>query len=256
MDAPLGSADESAARFDQRELHDLLRGLSGELCRPLASMRMGFDLLMSDEASALAVSRGGHVDTLRGLCDELLRLTRSYLDYAEVLRASRAPSLGAYSLGALVGEVDRGFATDARRKGLDWSAEAVDDGALVVTDAARWQRIAGALVSNAIKFTPPGGRVQVVGRIEADRFSLAVLDDGPGMSLEEARRVFEPFYRLARDEYAVEGNGLGLSIARELAGQIGGRVELAPRAEGGVAALAAFPRSAAVDRLDRGRDKS
>ena len=63
---------------------------------------------------------------MRGLCDELLRLTRSYLDYAEVLRGSRPPALGSFSLGALVGEVDRTFAAAAREKGLGWDAEAAD----------------------------------------------------------------------------------------------------------------------------------
>ncbi len=243
MDAhPDPVADGPSARFDRRELHDLLCNLSGELCRPLASLRMGFDLMLGGRPPVFSAAQEGHVATMRGLCDELLRLTRSYLDYAEILRAARPPSLGAYSLGALVREADRTFATTAREKGLHWSTEVVDGEALVTTDASRCQEILAALISNAIKFTPPGGRVRVEGEVGDESWSLAVVDDGPGMAPEEVRRVFEPFYRLTRDEHSVEGNGLGLSIARELAAQLGGAIQLESCEGEGVSAVAVFPR--------------
>jgi signal transduction histidine kinase len=247
MDAhPDHGVDGQPARFDRRELHDLLCSLSGELCRPLASLRMGFDLLLGGVPPVFSTEQVGHVAVMRGLCDDLLRLTRGYLDYAEVLRDSRPLCLGSYSLGALVAEVDRTFAEAAREKGLDWSAEVGDGDALVTTDASRCQLILAALASNAIKYTPPGGRVQVVGKVGDDSWSLAVIDDGPGMSPDEAGRVFEPFYRLTRDEHSVEGSGLGLSVARELAAQIGGRIELVSRPEEGAAAFARFPRDVAA----------
>lgn len=254
MDAhPDSAAVGPPARFDRRELHDLLCNLSGELCRPLASLRMGFDLLLGDRPPAFSADQEGHVATMRGLCDDLLRLTRSYLDYAEVIRASRPPSLGSYSLGALVREADRTFAATAREKGLDWSAEAVDADVMVSTDASRCQGILAALVSNAVKFTPPGGRVRVEGKAGDGSWSLAVVDDGPGIEPDEVRRVFEPFYRLTRDEHSAEGNGLGLSIARELAAQLRGRIVLESHAGGGVSALAIFPRDSgqAGDAPDR-----
>lgn len=242
MDAhPDPGPDGPSSRFDRRELHDLLCSLSGELCRPLASLRMGFDLMLGGGVPTFSAAQSGHVATMRGLCDDMLRLTRSYLDYAEVIRASRPPALGAYSLGALVREVERTFGGAAREKGLDWSAEAIDGDAIVTTDAARCQQILAALVSNAVKFTPSGGRVRVVGRLGDGSWSLAVTDDGPGMAPDEVHRVFEPFYRLVRDEHSAEGNGLGLSIARELAAQLGGRIELASREGEGVAAVAVFP---------------
>ncbi|WP_337174292.1 HAMP domain-containing sensor histidine kinase [Paludisphaera sp.] len=245
MDAhPDPGVDGVTARFDRRELHDLLCGLSGELCRPLASLRMGFDLLLGGTPPVFSAAQVGHVSAMRGLCDDLLRLARGYLEYAEVLRASRPLSLGSYSLGALAAEVDRAFAASAREKGLGWSVEVADADALLTTDVSRCQLILVALVSNAIKFTPPGGRVRVVGEVDDDSWKVSVVDDGPGMTQEEAARAFEPFYRLTRDEHAVEGSGLGLPIARELASQIGGRIELTASEGEGVVAVAIFPRVA------------
>ncbi|MDG3005255.1 sensor histidine kinase [Paludisphaera mucosa] len=245
MDAPLEACPDShPTRFDQRELHKLLCSLSDELCRPLASLRTGFDLMLGDGPADFTGDQKGHVATMRSLCDDLLRLTRSYLDYAEVIRGGRSPSLGTFSIRALVYEIDRSFGAAARAKGLDWRAEAVDGDVLVATDATRCQQIFAALVSNAIKFTPAGGRVHVEGKADADSWSLIVSDDGPGVPADQQGRIFEPFYRLNRDEHSsAEGNGLGLSIGLELANQLHGRILLDSDEGRGAVVRVVFPRT-------------
>ncbi len=98
---------------------------------------------------------------------------------------------------------------------------------LVVTDASRCQQILGNLVSNALKYTPIGGQVRVSGKAEADSWSVTVSDSGPGIPPDAIEMVFEPFFRLARDEHSgVEGNGLGLAICRELVTQLQGTITL------------------------------
>jgi signal transduction histidine kinase len=220
--SPAGPLDE---RFDRKELHALLCSLSHELCRPLASLRTGFDLLISDGPAAVSPQQMGHVTTMIGLCDELLHLARSYLDYAEVVRGARTPVLGTFSIGAIVAEIDRQFGPVARARGQAWKVVADDPDARVVTDASRCQQVIGNLVSNAIKYTPPAGSVAVSARVEGDSWNLTVDDDGPGVPADSLDRIFEPFFRLPRDEQAkIEGHGLGLSICRELAAQLHGRV--------------------------------
>ncbi|AMV37538.1 sensor histidine kinase [Planctomyces sp. SH-PL62] len=241
--APVGP---TPPRFDQQELHNLLCSLSGELCRPLASLRTGFDLLLGDGPTDFSAAQKGHVGTMRTLCDELLRLTRSYLDYAEVIRGTRSPSLGTFSIRALVHEIDRSFGAAARAKELDWRAEAAegDGDVLVVTDACRCQQLFAAVVSNALKFTPPGGRVRIEGKADAESWSLTVADDGPGVPPSYQQRIFEPFFRLDRDEHSsVEGNGLGLSIGLELVNQLHGRIFLDSDEGRGTVVRIVFPRT-------------
>src|SRR5262249_36674096 len=96
--------------IDQSELRSILCDLSHELCRPLASLRAGFDLLLGDSGSAVTHDQRGHVLTMISLCDDLLRLTRSYLDYAGIIQGSRPLCLGSFTLGALIAEIDRQFA--------------------------------------------------------------------------------------------------------------------------------------------------
>ncbi len=236
--------DSPEPRFDRKELHTLMCSLSHELCRPLASLRSGFDLLIADGPEAVSPQQMTHVRTMMGLCDELLLLTRGYLDYAELARGSRTPTLGTFSIGAIVRELDRQFGALARSRGQSWRAVALEPDATVVTDASRCQQVFGNLVSNAIKYTPPGGTVAVSARVEGDSWRLTVDDDGPGVPADARDQIFEPFFRLTRDEHSkVEGAGLGLSICRELAAQLHGRIVVESEEGRGTSMTVVLPRN-------------
>jgi signal transduction histidine kinase len=161
------------------------------------------------------------------LCDDLLRLTRSYLDYAGIVQGSRPLCLGSFTIGALIHEIGRQFAPIAVSRQVLWESHVDSPETSVVTDASRCQQIVGNLVSNALKYTPMGGKVRVAGKAEADSWSIVVSDSGPGIPADAVDMVFEPFFRLARDEHSgIEGNGLGLAICRELVTQLGGETTL------------------------------
>jgi signal transduction histidine kinase len=88
----------------------------------------------------------------------------------------------------------------------------------VFGDPGRLHQLLGNLLSNSIKFSPRGGRVQVV--VDAvDRFArVQVMDEGPGVPESERAQLFERFYRLASStEAGVPGTGLGLAIAKSVA---------------------------------------
>jgi signal transduction histidine kinase len=221
----------------------LLSNLSHELCRPLVSLRAGFDLLLEDPADSMAREQRTHLLTMVSLCDDLIRLARGYLDYAGLVESSRNPSLGTFSLGAIIGEIDRQFAHRATDAGLSWETIASEPAASVITDASLCQQIFGNLISNALKYTPRGGRIKVEGTVEDDHWRLAVIDDGPGIPADSLDKVFEPFYRLPRDEHSrIEGNGLGLAICRELTERLGGAISLDSSPGGGTIALVGLPR--------------
>jgi signal transduction histidine kinase len=228
--------------IDPVELRSLLSSLSHELCRPLASLRAGFDLLLGDKSSAVTGEQRGHLLTMVSLCDDLLRLARGYLDYAG-LANGRAPSLGKFSLGAIVREIDRQFRGAASAAGLGWETFSDEPENLVVTDASLCQQIFGNLVSNALKYTPRGGHVRVEALSGAEDWCLAVIDDGPGIPPDSLDRVFDPFFRLPRDEHSrIEGNGLGLSICRELTERLSGAVVLDSTPGAGTTVKVHFPR--------------
>ncbi len=231
--------------IDHGALRSILSNLSHELCRPLISLRTGFDLLLGDSPSAITAEQRGHLLTMVSLCDDLLRLTRGYLDYAAIVQGSRPLSLGSFTVGALIDEIDRQFAPLASSRRIKWVSHAELPESVIVTDASRCQQIFGNLVSNALKYTPQGGEVRITGKVDADSWSLTVSDSGPGIPTEAVDKVFEPFFRLARDEYSgIEGSGLGLAICRELVIQLQGAIVLDSVDGQGTSISVRFPRHA------------
>jgi signal transduction histidine kinase len=227
---------------DQCQVRSVLANLSHELCRQLGSLRAGFDLILGEAPSPFAQDQRGHLLTMVSLCDDLLRFTRSSLDYANVAQGSRPLCLGVYTIGALVHEIDRQFAPVAAARGITWESHAGHPESPVVTDASRCQQVFGNLASNALKYTPIGGRVRISGRAVADSWHVTIADSGPGIPEESHESVFEPFVRLPRDERAgIEGSGLGLAICRELVMQLHGKISLESVASGGTSITVRFP---------------
>jgi signal transduction histidine kinase len=237
-----------AARLllDPIELKSVLSNLSHELCRQLASLRAGFDLVLGESPSQITADQRAHLLTMVSLCDDLLSFTGSSLDYAAIAHGSRPLCLGSFTTGALVQEIDRQFAPIARSRRIHWETHASNPESVVKTDASRCQQIVGNVVSNALKYTPPGGRVSVAGVVEGDFWRLSVSDSGPGIPDSWHQRVFEPFVRLPRDEKAgIEGNGLGLAICRELVAQLHGSITLESSEGLGTSMTFRFPGAAA-----------
>jgi signal transduction histidine kinase len=83
------------------------------------------------------------------------------------------------------------------------------------------------LLSNALKFTPPGGKVQVNGTQRQDAIEISVSDTGIGIAKEQYEAVFDKFYQVGSTTKGVrEGTGLGLSITKALVEEHGGRISL------------------------------
>jgi signal transduction histidine kinase len=243
--------------IDRGELRTLLSSLSHELCRPLASLRAGFELLLGDPANPVTDDQRGHLLTMVSLCDELLGLTRGYLDYAGLVGGGRPPTLGTFSMGALIREIDRQFRPDALARGLFWDAAASCPEAEILTDASFCQQIFGNLVNNAIKYTPAGGHVRIEAEAGMSDWCVAVTDDGPGIPAESLDRVFEPFFRLPRDEHSrIEGNGLGLAICRELCEQLGGKIVIDSNPGAGTTVKVQFPRNPRGEAVANTRPKT
>lgn len=93
-----------------------------------------------------------------------------------------------------------------------------------------WRSLLGNLVDNALRYCPPGSRIEVSLDERAGGLSLRVADDGPGIAPSDWPRVFERFWRA--DQTQASGSGLGLAIARQVVQSLGGRIEVGPGLEG------------------------
>jgi len=229
---------------NQQALHALLCGIGRELRDPLAGLRTGFDQLLGDAPEPIPPELQSHVATITGLCDELLRLAGGYLEYADAVRGPSPTRPEVLTLGAIVSDLDRRFGGKARDRGLIFETAVAAADAQVVADPGRCARIFDNLINNAIAYTPSGGRVRVEAGLDGDTWILTVEDDGPGIPADSQTRVFEPFHRLNRDEHSsTPGEGLGLSVCRELVAQLRGQIVLQSAADQGARFTVVLPKS-------------
>ncbi len=192
-----------------------------ELRSPLAALRLqvqGLQRARDDAARQLAVERLlGGIDRATRLVEQLLMLARQQAHRADGQAAQPV------ELAALAAQVVAEAAAQASAKGIDLGLGVAEAG--TVTGHAEPLRILLVnLVDNAIKYTPPGGTVDVTVRREGVHLVLAVDDSGPGIAEPDRARVRDRFYRVPGS--GANGSGLGLAIADTIAQLHGSALEL------------------------------
>ena len=149
-------------------------------------------------------------------------------------------------LDRVVNECAEWAAPRAAELGLELSVDA-EPVLLPAADPARLAQAVDHLVSNALNYTPPGGRVEVRVTADGDHAVVQVADTGVGMSDEDAERLFERFFRASSAvDGAVPGVGLGLSIVKAITELHGGCVEVDTHAGAGTTLRVRLPMRAAV----------
>ena len=212
-----------------------LRHVSHELKTPLTALREGAELLHDQVAGPLAPPQRRVVSIMRDNSIKLQRLIEELLDYQRALHAAASLEMRTVALDVLVSEAVREHELAARAKGLRLEVEAQP--ASLEADPDKLRSVVDNLISNAVKFTPPGGRIAVRARAASGEAMIEVLDSGPGVPAEERESIFNLFFRGRRSENAsasgVKSSGLGLAIARELVEAHGGHIAVVPEGSGG-----------------------
>jgi two-component system phosphate regulon sensor histidine kinase PhoR len=201
---------------------DFVANISHELRTPLASIKALVETLeggaLDDEEAARYFLRlmNGEVEHLTQLVRELLELSRIESGQLSLAREAIAPRL-------LVERALTRLAAQAERGGIALVADAADDLPPVLADPERIGQVLLNLLHNAIKFTPPGGRVIVGAARRGDAVAFSVRDSGTGIDPDDLPRIFERFYK-ADKARSGGGTGLGLAIVKHLVGAHEGAV--------------------------------
>jgi signal transduction histidine kinase len=205
--------------------HHLLANLVHELGRPLGAILSAVQALKSvPEADVrfrreLLVGIEQELYRLRHLIDDLTRLHDRILGTLEI---QREPVRAAEWLS----RVALPWREAARQKDLRWTSAVPADLPVVEIDADRLTQALGNLLTNAIKYTPAGGTVDLSAGLHDESIWISVSDTGPGIAPEERARIFEPFYRGQASRRFPQGMGLGLAIAHDVVVAHGGRLEV------------------------------
>lgn len=196
----------------ENERGRFLRSVSHELKTPLAALREGTQLLADGVAGELSAQQRKVTQIMRGSVLRLQSLIDDLLQMQRLAHESDRVTPTPVALGSLVRDVVTAHLLTAGQRRIRFNGPVAD---VTVEGSGERLRVAlDNLVSNAVKFSPDGGQVEVT-LTRADELAvIEVKDQGPGIPPAERERVFEAFVR-AKGSAAIEGSGLGLAIARE-----------------------------------------
>jgi signal transduction histidine kinase len=171
--------------------------------------------------------------------ERTITLLNNFLDLTRLDAGRMQPIWRAVDPGAVVRRVLTGFEPAAEEKQLTLSAQVPGEPPVIETDPVRLQQILVNLVSNAVRHSPAGGRIEVGVRVDTTAIEFTVRDEGPGIPADAQERIFEPFERF--DPASGLGTGLGLPVSRRLAEVLRGRLTLSSSTEKGAVFTLALP---------------
>lgn len=213
-------AAEGLLESEQRSR--FLAAISHELRTPLNSI-LGFaQLLLQPGFGSLDDRQHRYVTNINYSGQQLLELINELLDLSKLQAGEFAVGVQPVATRPVIDQVVERMMPIAEAKGVElrkgpWSP------ALAAADPRRLAQIFQNLISNAIKFTPAGGRVVVTCARRASRVEVEVADTGVGIEQESLERIFEEFYQVPREDgEEATGTGLGLALSRRLARAMGG----------------------------------
>ena len=195
-----------------------LRAMSHELRTPLNAISGYTQLLELGIRGPLNPAQVQDLGRINRAAAYLLSLINDVLTVAR-MEGARPLDVVSVEVNGALAEVEGLCALQAAAKGVKLTVKLCEREILVAADAERFQQIMLNLITNAIKFTPAGGKIDVRCDEDAGRVRVCVKDTGVGVGARDMHRVFDPFVQVDRQltKAAQQGIGLGLSISRELA---------------------------------------
>ena len=216
-------AARTAAEEANRAKTDFLRMMSHELRTPLTAIQGYLELLEMGIYGGMTEEQISILRRIESNERHLLAIINDLLDFARVDARRvelRITPLPVRDIRLAVDPVCRPQ-IDSKQLGYAWHA--VGDNLIVRADREKVRQIVVNLVSNACKFTPRGGQIEVECVCLDRSVELRVIDTGPGIPSHKLDAIFEPFVQLDNGlTRATAGTGLGLAISRELARAMGG----------------------------------
>lgn len=176
---------------------------------------------------ALAPALATALSTAKQSSQRLLKLVSELLDLSRLAAGRFDLRVGEHDLCEQLRRELAAFAAQAASRQIELVGEGLSDPLLLWYDRDQMERMVSNLLSNALKFTPPGGRVVLRLVPTASEVSIEVEDNGPGIAEAEQARIFERFYQGSSSAPAdAPGTGIGLALVRELMELHHGHVEL------------------------------
>ena len=225
---------ERGARADaegaNRAKSQFLANMSHELRTPLNAIAGYTELLEMGLRGPVTPEQASDLERIRRAQGHLLGLINDVLNFAKLEAGRIEFDLRPVALDEVLASVEALTAPQAQAAGLACVRADAHRGVRALADREKLEQVLLNLFSNAIKFTPPGGRVELDCRPDGEVVRLAVRDTGSGISADRLAQIFDPFVQVDPDlTRQRQGAGLGLAISRELARAMAGEIVVESR---------------------------
>jgi signal transduction histidine kinase len=221
----LETANERLKEVDRLK-SDFVSNVSHELRTPLTAIKGAVDLLLREVPGRLNGNQTHYLTRVRSNTQYLAGLINDLLDLAKIEEGKVELKEARVSVGGLVHEVMETVKPLAAEKPILLEAKVPEPSVLVWADRDKVTQVLMNLIGNAIKFTPPQGRVTVsASKDSAEWAQVSVNDSGSGISAEECQKIFQKFYQGSEGGgLKPKGTGLGLAISKALVELHGGKI--------------------------------
>lgn len=210
-----------------RQQDEMKRGListvSHQLKTPLTSIRMAIHLLLEERVGTLTEKQVELLLAAREDSDRLHAIVNNLLDIGRIESGNAEMQFQGVSPHLMVLEAVEPFRRSSEDQGVTLNLELPADLPEVWVDSTRINHVFGNLLSNALRYTSPGGKIAISARADEERVYFSVTDTGRGIPDEHLPRIFEQFFRVP-EQGKETGAGLGLAIVKEIVEAHGGTV--------------------------------
>ncbi|HEY0388691.1 MAG TPA: HAMP domain-containing sensor histidine kinase [Gaiellales bacterium] len=223
IDALADSVNAMAARL-AREGHaraSFIGKVSHELRTPLTVIKGYVYTLRRGEDDA---EKAAKLDVINGECERLAYLVEDLLELSRAQAGELRITADTFPLRDCVEEVAERLQGMAAQRSVSIALDWRGNGSLVMGDENRMRQVFANLLTNGIKYAPPGTEVRVDGDTTGDHLAVSVSDAGRGIAPEALPRIFDEFYQAP--DGSLPGAGLGLAVVRELVEAHGGDLQV------------------------------
>jgi signal transduction histidine kinase len=200
---------------------DFLAMVSHDLRSLLGAISLNAGMIAGSHADELVIRRGKAIERLTV---RMTRLVGDLIDVAGIDAGRFRVAIGDHDAYRLVRDTREAFEVVAAERGLTISTAVPAESLVVPCDAGRILQVLGNLVSNAIKFTPPGGSISIAARADGEAAIFSVTDTGRGIASGDVSAIFDRFWQTSTSANVGLGVGLGLYISKCIIDAHGGRI--------------------------------
>jgi signal transduction histidine kinase len=218
-----------AAQSAVQAREEVLHMVAHDLRNPLSTIGMTAELLI--EMPVTEEQRQKHARTIARCGKSMNSLIQDLLDFARLEAGRIRVEPVATEVDDLLEQVVELMQPIASAADVRFSVSGGSEVPPVSVDRERVARVFSNLIGNALKFTPPGGRVDVRTQLAGEEVRFSVADNGPGIPPERVSQIFESFWQANQDDR--RGIGLGLAISRHIIDAHGGRIGVQSEVGGG-----------------------